>query len=158
VQYLPGKENLTGMNVTVHGLSPSSFFLFRVYSVSELNQLENNKDNWNYAEVYVKTKESKHNPTEGMTAKTTTAPRTDEETKSASSMYVKIVYGLVGLLIVVVASVACYIVFKRWRHRKEARTNQAPITDGSEIRVYEDIPMLPVSENQNHDDVIWDVF
>ena len=56
MQYLPGKENLTGMNVTVHGLSPSSFFLFRVYSVSELNQLENNKDNWNYAEVYVKTK------------------------------------------------------------------------------------------------------
>ena len=56
MQYLPEKENLTGMNVTVHGLSPSSFFLFRVYSVSELNQLENNKDNWNYAEVYVKTK------------------------------------------------------------------------------------------------------
>ena len=44
------------MNVTVHGLSPSSFFLFRVYSVSELNQLENNKDNWNYAKVFVETK------------------------------------------------------------------------------------------------------
>jgi len=56
VRYLPGKENLTGMDVTVHGLSPSSFFLFRVYSVSELNQQENNKGNWNYAEVYVKTK------------------------------------------------------------------------------------------------------
>ena len=56
VKYLPGKENITGLNVTVHGLSPSSFFLFRVYSVSELNQQENNKDNWNYAKVYVKTK------------------------------------------------------------------------------------------------------
>ena len=56
MKYLPGKENITGMNVTVHGLSPSSFFFFRVYSVSELNQLENNKDNWNYAEVFVETK------------------------------------------------------------------------------------------------------
>ena len=35
------------------------------------------------------------------------------ETKSASSMHIKIIYGLVGLLIVVVASAACYIVFKR---------------------------------------------
>jgi len=56
VKYLPGKENITGLNVTVHGLSSSSFFLFRVYSVSELNQLENNKNNWKYAEVYVETK------------------------------------------------------------------------------------------------------
>jgi len=56
VKYLPGKENITGLNVTVHGLSSSSFFLFRVYSVSELNQKENNKDNWNYAEVFVETK------------------------------------------------------------------------------------------------------
>ena len=56
VRYLPGKENITGMNVTVHGLSPSSFYLFRVYSVSELNQQETNKDNWNYVVVLVKTK------------------------------------------------------------------------------------------------------
>lgn len=56
VRYLPGKENITGVNVTVHGLSSSSFFLFRVYSVSDLNQEENNKDNWNYAEVFVETK------------------------------------------------------------------------------------------------------
>lgn len=56
VRYLPGKENITGVNVTVHGLSSSSFFLFRVYSVSDLNQQENNKDNWNYAEVFVETK------------------------------------------------------------------------------------------------------
>lgn len=56
MRYLPGKENITGVNVTVHGLSSSSFFLFRVYSVSDLNQQENNKDNWNYAEVFVETK------------------------------------------------------------------------------------------------------
>lgn len=56
VRYLPGKENITGVNVTVHGLSSSSFFLFRVYSVSELNQQEKDKNKWNYAEVFVGTK------------------------------------------------------------------------------------------------------
>ena len=56
MRYLPGKENITGVNVTVHGLSPSSFYLFRVYSVNELNQLERNKDKWRYAEVSVETK------------------------------------------------------------------------------------------------------
>jgi len=56
VRYLPGKENITGVSVTVHGLSSSSFFLFRVYSVSELNQQEKDKDKWNYAEVFVETK------------------------------------------------------------------------------------------------------
>jgi len=56
VTYFPGKENITGVNVIVHGLSSSSFFLFRVYSVSELNQQEKDKDKWNYAEVFVETK------------------------------------------------------------------------------------------------------
>ena len=56
VRYLPRKENITGVNVTVHGLSPSSFYLFRVYSVSELNQQETNKDKWKYAKVFVETK------------------------------------------------------------------------------------------------------
>ena len=55
VRYLPGKENITGVNVTVHGLSPSSLYLFRVYSVSELNQQEQDKNKWNYAEVLVET-------------------------------------------------------------------------------------------------------
>ena len=56
VRYIPGKDNITGVNVTVHGLSPSSFYLFRVYSVSELNQLESNKDKWRYVKVFVETK------------------------------------------------------------------------------------------------------
>ena len=56
MRYIPGKDNITGVNVTVHGLSPSSFYLFRVYSVSELNQLESNKDKWGYVEVFVETK------------------------------------------------------------------------------------------------------
>ena len=56
VRYLLGKENITGVIVTVYCLSSSSFFLFRVYSMSELNQREKNKDKWNYAEVCVETK------------------------------------------------------------------------------------------------------
>ena len=55
MRYLPGKENITGVNVTVHGLSPSSFYLFTVYSVSELNQQEQDKNKLNYAEVLVET-------------------------------------------------------------------------------------------------------
>ena len=56
VRYLPRKDDITGLNVTMHGLSSSSFFLFRVYSVSELNQQEKDRDKWNYAEVLVETK------------------------------------------------------------------------------------------------------
>ena len=56
MRYIPGKDNITGVNATVHGLSPSSFYLFRVYSVSELNQQESNKDKWSYVEVFVETK------------------------------------------------------------------------------------------------------
>ena len=56
VRYIPRKHNITGVNVTVQGLSPSSFYLFRVYSVSELIQLESNKDKWSYVEVFVETK------------------------------------------------------------------------------------------------------
>ena len=56
MRYIPGKDDITGVNVTVHGLSPSSFYLFRVYSVSELNQQESNKDKWSYVQVFVETK------------------------------------------------------------------------------------------------------
>ena len=56
MRYLLGKENITGVNVTVHGLSPSSFYLFTVYSVSELNELESNKDKWGYVKIFVETK------------------------------------------------------------------------------------------------------
>ena len=55
MRYLPGKENITGVNVTVHSLSSSSFYLFRVYSVGELNEQEQDKNKWNYAEVFVET-------------------------------------------------------------------------------------------------------
>ncbi len=56
VRYSPRKENITGVKVTVNGLSSSSFFLFRVYSVNELNQLESDRDKWKYAQVFVETK------------------------------------------------------------------------------------------------------
>lgn len=56
VEYSPRKENITGVNVTVSGLSWSSFYLFRVYSVNALNQQENDRDNWKFAEVFVETK------------------------------------------------------------------------------------------------------
>lgn len=56
VRYSPKKENITGINVTVNGLSPSSFYLFRVYSVNKLNQQETDKDKWKFATVFVETK------------------------------------------------------------------------------------------------------
>ncbi len=56
VRYSPRKENITGVNVTLNGLSASSFFLFRVYSVNEFNQQEKDRNNWKFAEVYVETK------------------------------------------------------------------------------------------------------
>ena len=56
VGYSPRKENITGGSVTVKGLPLSHSFLFRVYSVSELNQKQKDRDKWNYAEVFVETK------------------------------------------------------------------------------------------------------
>ncbi|XP_078374585.1 ephrin type-A receptor 4-like isoform X2 [Oculina patagonica] len=142
VRYSPGKDNITGVNVTVHGLSSSSFYLFRVYSVSELNQLESDRDKWKYAQVFVETK-----------ASTTSVPTT-KEIKTATSMYLNIIYGLAGFLIVLITSLACYVIFKRWRLQNIARRNEVPITNQSEIRVYEDIPLPSVVD----DDVISDSF
>ncbi|PFX29174.1 Ephrin type-A receptor 4 [Stylophora pistillata] len=67
VQYSPSKENISGVDVVINGLPSSSYFLFRVYSVNELNRQEQNRDVWNFAEVFVKTKVSTIHPTEGET-------------------------------------------------------------------------------------------
>ena len=56
IEYSPSKENISGVEVTINGLPPSSYFLFRVYSVNELNQRQQNRDDWNFAKVFVKTK------------------------------------------------------------------------------------------------------
>ena len=56
IEYSPSKENISGVEVAINGLPPSTYFLFRVYSVNELNQLEQNRDDWNFAKVFVKTK------------------------------------------------------------------------------------------------------
>ena len=55
LKYHPSKDNITDAKVTVSGLQSGTFFLFRVYSVNELNQQEKDRDKWNYAEVFVKT-------------------------------------------------------------------------------------------------------
>ena len=56
IEYSPSKENISGVEVNINGLPPSTYFLFRVYSVNELNQLEPNRDDWNFVKVFVKTK------------------------------------------------------------------------------------------------------
>ena len=56
VQYKPNKDNITDVTVKINGLSSDSFFLFRIYSVNELNQQEIDRNKWKYAEVFVKTK------------------------------------------------------------------------------------------------------
>ena len=56
LRYSPSKENISGVNVTIRGLSSSSHFLFRIYSVNELNKQEKDRDKWKYAKVFVETK------------------------------------------------------------------------------------------------------
>ena len=56
VQYKPSKDNITVNSVEVNGLQSCSFYLFRVYSVNELNQHERDREKWNYATVFVGTK------------------------------------------------------------------------------------------------------
>ena len=55
VKFQPGRDIFYTVNVTVVGLQSGSFYLFRVYSVNELNQREKDRDKWNFATVYVQT-------------------------------------------------------------------------------------------------------
>ena len=59
VQYMPSQHNITNVTVTINGLPSDSFLKFRVYSVSELNEEEKDRDKWNYVTVSVKTKGKK---------------------------------------------------------------------------------------------------
>ena len=56
VQYKPNKDNITNGTVTISGLPSGSFLMFRVYSVSDLNEHVKDRDKWNYVTVLVKTK------------------------------------------------------------------------------------------------------
>ena len=56
VEYKPNKDNITDETVVVNGLPSDSFLKFRVYSVSELNEQEKDRDKWNYITVTVNTK------------------------------------------------------------------------------------------------------
>ena len=56
VQYMPSQDNIINVTVTINGLHPDSFLKFRVYSVSELNKQEKDRDKWKYVTVSVKTK------------------------------------------------------------------------------------------------------
>ena len=59
VKFQPGRDIFYTVNVTVVGLQSGSIYLFRVYSVNELNQREKDRDKWNFATVYVQTKGKK---------------------------------------------------------------------------------------------------
>ena len=56
MEYKPNKDNITNGTVTINGLLSDSFLKFRVYSVSELNEQEKDRDKWNYVTVLAKTK------------------------------------------------------------------------------------------------------
>ena len=56
VQYKPNKDNITNSTVIINGLPSGSFLMFRVYSVSDLNEHFKDRDKWNYVRVLVKTK------------------------------------------------------------------------------------------------------
>ena len=56
VQYKPNKDNIPNGTVTISGLPSGSFLMFRVYSVSDLNEHVKDRDKWNYVTVLVKTK------------------------------------------------------------------------------------------------------
>ena len=56
VEYKPSQYTITDKTVAVNGLPSDSFLKFRVYSVSELNEEEKDRDKWNYVIVLAKTK------------------------------------------------------------------------------------------------------
>jgi len=78
-------------------------------------------------------------------------------TDTKAAMYLNIIYGfvgVVGLLIVVIVSFACYKIFKRWHgHQEEVKENKLPITNESGVRVYDDVTMMAMAAYQNVDDI-----
>ncbi|XP_067048943.1 ephrin type-A receptor 4-A-like isoform X4 [Acropora muricata] len=64
VKFRPSGDKIYTVNVAVFGLQSGSSYLFRVYSVNELNELQKDRDKWNFATVYVKTKEELTDKTE----------------------------------------------------------------------------------------------
>ncbi|XP_066027769.1 ephrin type-A receptor 4 [Pocillopora verrucosa] len=106
VEYSPSKENISGVEVNINGLPPSTYFLFRVYSVNELNQLEPNRDDWNFAKVFVKTRVSTIHPTEGKTG----------SSKTVLKMVLYIAVPIVAVLVFLV--VLCVVCFCRGRDKK----------------------------------------
>ena len=56
VQYKPNKDNIPNGTVTINGLPSGSFLIFRVYSVSDIKENFEDRDEWNYVTVVVRTK------------------------------------------------------------------------------------------------------
>ncbi|XP_022796258.1 angiopoietin-1 receptor-like [Stylophora pistillata] len=68
------------------------------------------------------------------------------------TMYLNIIYGLVGLLALCIASFTCYIVYNRWNRRGNINRGKIPKTTKSSAKVYENVSMSSVAERQKVDE------
>ncbi|XP_074626360.1 ephrin type-B receptor 1-like [Acropora palmata] len=119
VKFQPGGDVIYTTNVTALNLQSGSFYLFRVYSVNELNQQEKNTDKWNYTTVYVHTKE-----------KTLNTPATGRP--AVSGRIPKLLYIVVGISVIVflLCFVGVLIFICRRRRRKKGYGSPVEMKDG----------------------------
>ncbi|XP_068699752.1 ephrin type-A receptor 4-like isoform X2 [Montipora foliosa] len=124
VQFQPSRDNISNANLTVDGLQPGSFYLFRVYSVNELNKQEKDRDKWKYATVLVRTKDE------------TTAVPTSRGHPSGggltSSQLKMVLYVGIPVVIVLVSSVIVFICVCR-AHRRRGYNSPVEMKDGRVI-------------------------
>lgn len=68
-------------------------------------------------------------------------------------IYLNVIYGFVGLIVLIILSF-CYTTFERWRLRRQE--NDMQMTAFSEGREYDAVPMLPlvVAEDQNTNEIL----
>ncbi|RMX43391.1 hypothetical protein pdam_00025043 [Pocillopora damicornis] len=67
------------------------------------------------------------------------------------TMYLKIIHGLVGSLVLCILSFACYIIYNRWNRRRNANREKIPKTTETSVMIHEDVAMSFAAERQKVD-------
>ncbi|KAM7434137.1 hypothetical protein ABFA07_015738 [Porites harrisoni] len=106
VQYMPSQDNITNVAVTINGLPSDSFLKFRVYSVSELNEEEKDRDKWKYVTVLVKTKEE-----------ISPAPKDPGDSSPLSNDVRMVLYIAVPIVMLIIVALIVFVVCMRRRNR-----------------------------------------
>ncbi|XP_032238020.2 ephrin type-B receptor 1 isoform X2 [Nematostella vectensis] len=103
VSYDPGRSGLVQPNATIAGLSPETKYMFKVYTVTDLNKVADRKM-WQFAQAFV------------MTGKGSKKPPANQE-KSADFQKMALTIGIPVIVFIIVLVVGCAVFI--WKRQKK---------------------------------------